>query len=92
MRGVATRTPHCCGLFEIGGFDSNYGEVAFLSNGSLKVDGYTTLSAGYAYMCVTRRTDLKQKRWLKKNKFKPAGKWKNPNTRRTLTLWLKFPG
>lgn len=91
MRGEVRRTPFCCGLMEIGGFDDGYrNDLKFLKAG-LRVNEYVTHSAGYTYMCVTRRMDLKQKIWLKKNGFKVAGRWKNPNTRRMLTLWLKFP-
>lgn len=81
MRGQASRTPYCCGLYELGGFDNAYG----------KLDKSTIRRSRFAHISVTRRLDVKQKLWLRSVGFKKVGKWKNPNTGKVLTMWARFP-
>lgn len=81
MKGEVARTPYCCGLFEIGHFESSWSSVT-----KEKIE-----RSKMAYICVTRWHDIKQKAFLKKCGFKKVGKWKNPNTLNTLTLWARMP-
>ncbi len=83
MKGQYTRTPFCCGLMEIGAFgkDGWGGPVTKKKIQATK----------YAFIAVTRWSDVSQKTKFRAWGFKKVGRWKNPNTGRTLTLWAYFP-
>ena len=84
MKGTLTRTPYCCGLFELGNFDGNGYNIQNYTKTQIRTSRYATI-------CVTRWSDVKQKLFLRSTGFKRVGRWKNPNTGRVLTLWARFP-
>ncbi len=93
MNARYTRTPYCCGLMEIGDFgaagvyydyDSGLYDKRELTKEQVK-------ASRFAFICVTRKTDISQALTLRFWGFKKVGSWKNPNTNRTLTLWAYFP-
>lgn len=82
MKGLVRDSMFCCGLAEIGGFEHYMNRR--ISFTALKRDER-------ALICVTRRTDIKERASLRLRGFKKLGTWKNPSSGNRLTLWGWFP-
>lgn len=94
MNARYTRTPYCCGLMEIGDFGvggANYYDYNSGLYEHRRLTKEQVKASRFAFICVTRKTDISQALTLRFWGFKKVGSWKNPNTNRTLTLWAYFP-
>lgn len=101
IRAEVTQNQYCCGLMELGEFydksphpekqyNSFTGAWDIVSTAEEGLSPKEVLDK-YAVITVTTQADKTHSAWLKKNKFKKVGKWRNPKTRNHLTLWAWFP-
>lgn len=85
---------HCCQVGELGGFEVNH-----VPKGGIVYDADISrcIQAQDAERLATIATTIQFQRGvitktLKDYNFRPLFKWKSPNTRNTITLWLRPVG
>jgi hypothetical protein len=71
----------CCGLMELGDFNGPYNSNVSIS----------AVQGGYAHIAVTTKGNTKERKWLKRVGFRSRGRWRNPQTKNMLTLWVYMP-
>ena len=91
MRAKIDNLVNCCGLKEIGGFGSRIGNYYSENSRYNTVKKRTITESGFAYICVTRWSDVTYKAKLRAWGFKSVGRWKHPHTGRVLTRWAYLP-
>src|SRR5512139_2590134 len=94
MRAKILNLQSCCGVKEIGAFNSKvsmYDKNWKFVHTYAKVRKRDVQNSGFAFICVTRWSDISYKASLKAWGFKKVGRFPNPNTGRTLTLWAYIP-
>lgn len=94
MRAKVLNLASCCGVKEIGKFNSK--EMMYDRNWKLvptyaKVTKAEIQSSKFAYICMTRWSDISYKVQLRAWGFKNVGRFRNPNTERVLNIWLYVP-
>lgn len=90
MRAQASQTPYCCGLMEIGAFKSSVYDSRWKPVPS-SLDVKDLQSKGRPLFSVTRTSDKDAIAALKRFSFAKVVTWKNPNTKRQLTMWMWVP-
>lgn len=90
MKAKILNFPSCCGVKEIGQFGSNiYDWDGTKRPAKIRKEDITR--SGFAYICITRWSDVSYKAKLKAWGFKRIGRFKNPNTSKVLTMWAYIP-